>query len=98
VTAPRMTSHEAMALAPHETGHRAYELATNIIYDQLVAAGDLFCIRCGENWPCLAYRDAHTCLCSHLESLHHATRHGQAMCAPASCGCAQLRLKGEASR
>lgn len=83
MSAPRMSTREAMQLAPHETGHRAYECDDG--------SGDLWCIRCGDPWPCLPWRDAHTCKCSHVEALHHATRHGQVMCAPAACGCGEYR-------
>jgi len=58
--------------------------------------GDEFCIADGEPWPCLAYREAAKCRCSHIADQHYVDHSGKTVCRSAACGCAQLRLKESA--
>lgn len=54
--------------------------------------GDYFCHADGEPFPCLAYRQANSCRCSHDRSVHEG---GFGECWSTACGCTRLRLRGE---
>jgi hypothetical protein len=49
-----------------------------------------YCTGCGDEWPCLPYRQAHPrCLCSHASTTH---QNGTGECWTPACGCSYLRL------
>lgn len=50
-----------------------------------------FCESCGDNWPCLPYREANPpCACSHARSVHW---HGEGGCWMSVCACGAFRPK-----
>lgn len=53
--------------------------------------GDYYCRFDGQEWPCLPYRQANTCKCSHDVSVHEG---GTGECWSTACGCTRLRLPG----
>lgn len=53
-------------------------------YNQFL--GEDFCHACGENWPCLSYRQANPrCACSHAR-VTHSKRTGDCWQTPCACG------------
>ena len=52
---------------------------------------DTFCAECGNYWPCVPARDAMTCKCSHVATVHG--RGGSGECWSAACGCRTFRLR-----
>lgn len=49
-----------------------------------------YCHACGDNWPCLHYRQNQPphCLCSHARTIH---RYDAGNCWIAACGCSTYR-------
>lgn len=55
---------------------------------------DNFCAACGDNWPCLPWREANpACKCSHAKSQHSR---GEGQCWLGACGCRFYREKAAA--
>jgi hypothetical protein len=50
---------------------------------------DIFCVACGDFYPCLPVREASACRCSHDQ-----TQHDEIGCVIFACGCRSYRPKG----
>jgi hypothetical protein len=53
---------------------------------------DIFCVACGDFYPCLTVREASQCLCGHDQ-----TQHDEIGCVIFACGCRSYRPKGSAA-